>query len=148
MMIGRSAALKAAIAVTGLGIARRLFGARHPPARPDARAIVRRPLLVAAIDGSKTVLAVKAAQIDFAPSQQSGVHFHPMPVVGQVTRGTIRFQPEGEPPRTLRAGDAFYEPANATILQFDNASNRLPASFVAFYLMGGADNELFVPLAR
>lgn len=38
--------------------------------------------------------------------------------------GNDYFQIDGQPARTLMTGDAFYEPANAKILHFDNASEQ------------------------
>ena len=46
----------------------------------------------------------------------------------------VTFQVEGEPVKTLHAGDAFYEPANHPISHFDNASSTEGLKFVAFYL--------------
>ena len=104
--------------------------------------IVRHPILGVKVSPGKNVASVTGVRIDFVPGQRTGLHLHPMPTVGHVTRGEIRFQVEGEPPRTLQAGDAFHEPANARILLFDNASDRAPASFVVFYLMGADDHDL------
>lgn len=104
--------------------------------------IVRKPLLDASIAPDKTVHTAKMVSIDFAPAQKTGAHLHPIPVVGYVVKGTITFQVEGQPVRTLLAGEAFFEPANAKIVQFDNASAQEPASFMACYLMGADDREL------
>jgi quercetin dioxygenase-like cupin family protein len=104
--------------------------------------IYRRPLLSAIIDGNKSIDRVEIKKIAFEPGQQSGLHRHPCPVVGYVAKGSIRFQVDGEPERTLKEGDAFFEPANTTILHFDNASTGAPATFIAFYLVGPADREL------
>ena len=40
------------------------------------------------------------------------------------------------------AGEAFFEPADAIVLGSDNASDREPASFAAFYLLGPTDTML------
>src|SRR5689334_5942974 len=104
--------------------------------------LTRRPLLTAVIEGGKTIASVQSVQIDFAPAQATGIHWHPIPVVGQVTRGMFRFQLEGEPAHTLTAGSVFFEPANTRVLHFDNASDVEPASIVAFYLLGNDDREL------
>ena len=63
----------------------------------------------------------KMVSIDFAPAQKTGAHIHPIPVVGYVVKGSITFEVEGQPARTLAAGAAFFEPANAKIVAFDNA---------------------------
>jgi quercetin dioxygenase-like cupin family protein len=119
-----------------------LFRPRDVRTQATVAALTRRPLLTATIEGGKTVTSVQSAQIDFSPAQATGVHSHPIPVVGQVTRGAFQFQVEGAPSRILTAGNAFYEPANTRILHFDNVSDRETASIVAFYLMGKADSEL------
>lgn len=80
--------------------------------------LTRRPLLAATIEEGKTVTQVQSAQIDFLPAQATGIHRHPVPVVGLVTRGVFQVQVDGEPARMLTAGTAFYEPANARILHF------------------------------
>jgi len=108
--------------------------------------IVRKPLLDAVIAPEKMVHTAKMVSIDFAPAQKTGAHRHPIPVVGYVVKGSITFQIEGQAARTLMAGEAFFEPADAKIVAFDNASKNEPASFVACYLMGAADQQLITML--
>jgi quercetin dioxygenase-like cupin family protein len=118
---------------------------RTPPSsapQPQADAIVRKPLPDASIAPDKNVHLAKMVSIAFRPGQKTGVHIHPIPVIGYVVQGTIVFQIDGQPAKTLTAGSAFAEPANAKILVFDNASTQEPASFVACYLMGADDREL------
>lgn len=104
--------------------------------------IVREPLLEAALAGTPAVERVQVARIELEPLQETDLHRHPCPVLGLVTSGTIRFQPEGEEERTLRPGDAFFEPQNARIAHFDNSSDSGPATFVAYYLLGPGETEL------
>lgn len=133
------------IAAAGLAIAGTL-GTMTPAAGQATPAIVRLPRLEAALEPGKLVASVHSVEIDFAPSQATGLHLHPIPVVGEVTSGAIRFQPEGQPSRILKTGEAFYEPANIKILLFNNVSDRLPASIVAFYLLGPDDHQLITML--
>lgn len=99
--------------------------------------ILRRPLLSAVLD-SRTLTRVDVREIIFQPSQQTGRHSHPCPVVGYIAEGTALFQREDEAePRTLVSGSAFYEPADAVILRFDNASRTDPMKFIAYYLLNG-----------
>ncbi|MGI5501337.1 cupin domain-containing protein [Lentzea sp. CA-135723] len=42
-------------------------------------------------------------------------HRHPGPVYGYVVEGAILFQLEGQPERTLKAGEAFFEPGGDVI---------------------------------
>jgi quercetin dioxygenase-like cupin family protein len=115
----------------------------------------REPLLEEELPSANpTVRLIKGARIKFAPGQPTGLHRHPVSTVGVVTAGSFNFQPEGEPPRLLKTGDSFFEPAGRTILHFDNASTTEPAEIVCFYLAdtkerpaiemlaGGMDSQL------
>jgi quercetin dioxygenase-like cupin family protein len=104
--------------------------------------IIRKPLLTAVLKQLKPTHHIEIKEINFAPSQQTGLHNHPCPVVGHIARGTVLFQVEGEDPITLHAGDAFFEPPNKTMLHFDNASSTEPMTFIAFYLLGENETEL------
>lgn len=88
--------------------------------------------------GSHTVTHVDVREIVFQPGQQTGRHSHPCPVVGYIAEGTALFQREDEvEPQTLASGSAFYEPADAVIRRFDNASTTEPMKFIACYLLNG-----------
>lgn len=47
------------------------------------------------------------------------------------------YQIEGEAVQILSAGSAFYEPADAIIANFGNASDSEPMTFIAYYLLDG-----------
>jgi quercetin dioxygenase-like cupin family protein len=113
---------------------------------PEPQPIERRALLTAVLDDNPAVDRVEVAQIELAPGQATGLHLHPCPVVGYVVGGAIRFQVEGKAEAILEPGDAFFEPAGARVLQFDNASNRQPATFVAAYLLSKGEDRLIVML--
>ncbi|MDT8758764.1 cupin domain-containing protein [Sphingomonas psychrotolerans] len=108
----------------------------------DLASVVRIPLLDRELAAEKTVKSIKAARIDFRPGQKTGRHVHPVPTMGIVLGGEIRLQIEGEPVRVLKAGEAFFEPADTVVLHFENASNTHPASFAGFYLLGPDDKEI------
>lgn len=105
-------------------------------------AIVRKPLLTAILDPAKLTSRIEVKEIEFKPSQATGLHLHPCPVTGYIVKGPVFFQVEGEAVKTLKAGDAFFEPANARILRFDNTSATEPMTFIAFYLLGKDEGEL------
>ena len=100
--------------------------------------IIRKPLLTAS-PINKTVNRVEVKEITFKPLQQTGFHLHPCPVVGYIVEGTANFQVKGGQMQTLKAGDAFFEPANTVIEHFDNASDSRPLKFVANYLLTEGD---------
>lgn len=129
--------ISAALAAIAMGFS---VMAQEITPRPEQQ-IIRKDLLTALI-GDRSVGRVEIKQIDFAPDQKAGLHRHPCPVVGYVARGTILFQSEGQPPKSLPEGSVFFERANSKILHFDNASPRDPATFIAFYLLGKDDQKL------
>ncbi|MFL6604959.1 MAG: hypothetical protein ACJ8R9_26985 [Steroidobacteraceae bacterium] len=104
-----------------------------PTAAPSAT-ISRKTLMTASIDGQKTVDRVEVREIYIPAHQKPGAHIHPCPVVGNIVMGTILFQVDGQPVQMLKAGDAFFEPANTKIVQFDTAEQ--PAKFIAYFLLG------------
>jgi len=98
---------------------------------------IQRKQLLAAILGSKNVTSVDVREIRMEPGQQGGRHLHPCPVLGYIVEGLATYQVEGEATQTLPAGSAFYEPAEAIIANFCNASETESMTFVAFYLLDG-----------
>ncbi len=113
----------------------------HGPT-PHTPPIIRKDLLSVPIAGGRQVSRVEVKQIDLQPGQETGLHQHPIPVVGYIAKGAIRFQLEGGPSLILPAGSAFFEPANVRVLRFDNASTHEPATFIAYYLLGEHDEQL------
>ena len=109
--------------------------------------IFRKPLLDAPLDSVKFTSRVEVKEINFEPGQETGKHKHPCPVVGYIAEGAVLFQVEGEDPKTLKRGEAFFEPPGKTVVHFDNASSSEPVKFIAFYLLGEHDSELIHMLA-
>lgn len=109
--------------------------------------VVRKALLEAAFPVDTVVERVEVARVQLAPAQPAGVHSHPCAVVGWVIAGVIRFQVADGPVVTLRAGDAFFEPANVTIPHFDNSSETEAAVFIACYLLPPGEDRLIEMLA-
>jgi quercetin dioxygenase-like cupin family protein len=108
----------------------------------ESTEIHRKSLLAAALSDAKLIERVEVQQIDLPPGQTVGLHRHPCPVVGYVSTGAINFQIEGEPTQRLSSGDAFFEPSGARVAHFDNASQSLGATFIAFYLLANGQREL------
>jgi quercetin dioxygenase-like cupin family protein len=98
--------------------------------------VARMQLLFASL-GNRNVTSVDVRKIEMKPGQQAGRHLHPCAVVGYIVEGAAVFRVEGEAAQTLPAGSAFYEPADAVIANFGNASQSEPMTFVAFYLLDG-----------
>ncbi len=99
-------------------------------------AISRRHLLTADL-GQRQLTSVEIQHITFEPGQIGGLHLHPCPVTGYIINGTAIMQIEGQDARILMTGEAFYEPADTSIIQFSNYSFSHPMEFIAFYLLNG-----------
>ena len=54
---------------------------------------------------------VVQALAEFIPGGAAGRHTHPGEEFGYIMEGTLELQVEGQPPRTLKAGDSFFVPA-------------------------------------
>ena len=60
--------------------------------------------------GDPTRHAVQA-RAEFMPGVAAGRHTHPGEELGYVLEGTLLLEVEGQPPRTVNAGESFFVPA-------------------------------------
>ena len=62
-------------------------------------------------------------------------HRHPGPAFGYVLDGEMMFELEGEPPRVIRAGEAFWEPGG-DVIHYQDGNNRsdIPLKFTVTML--------------
>ena len=97
-------------------------------------------LLSAFIGGGKYVDKVEMWKVDLKPGEKLPTHTHPVPVSGYVVSGKIAFRADREQRQVLTAGEAFFEPANTRILEFEALDG--PAQVIKCYLMGNKDREL------
>lgn len=58
-------------------------------------------------------------RVDFAPKAFFGMHSHPGVEIAYVLEGTLEYQLEGQPPKTLKKGESLFIPAGA----FHSAKN-------------------------
>jgi quercetin dioxygenase-like cupin family protein len=98
---------------------------------------ISRQHLLTADTGTRTLTSIQVHEIRFSPGQKAGLHSHPCPVTGFILEGAALLQVDGQEPKVIRAGEAFFEPAATRILRFDNHSDTEPLLFVAFYLLHG-----------
>ena len=61
-------------------------------------------------------------------------HRHSGPIFGYVLDGEMVFELEGEPPRVVRAGEAFWEPAGVIDYQDGNNRDDIPVRFICVNL--------------
>ena len=81
-----------------------------------------------------------AVRVDYRPGGFSRVHRHPAGAYVYVIGGSVMFGLGGREPVRLKAGDAFYEPPGALHAVSRNASEDVPASFIAFFVLGEGED--------
>jgi quercetin dioxygenase-like cupin family protein len=104
--------------------------------------LTRIPLASHDFDPARPLSRVRVVRLEFAPGQETGLHFHPMPVMGYVAEGAFIVQVEDGEVRRYQAGEIVLEPANIRITRFDNASSSEPAALIATYLGGDEQDPL------
>jgi len=83
------------------------------------------------MDGSQ--LRATVVEVNYAPGEKDEPHSHPCPVIGYVAKGTIRFQVKGGVETVYKAGESFYEPPNGVHQVSANASDKEPATLIAYF---------------
>ena len=82
-------------------------------------------------------LVVRAVRVDYEPGGFTrGTHRHPPGAYVYVIDGSVMFGVDNGEPVMLKAGDSFYEPPGALHSVSRNASEELPASLIAFFVLG------------
>jgi quercetin dioxygenase-like cupin family protein len=89
---------------------------------------------------SRDGLAVHAVRVDYAPGGFSRVHRHPAGAYVYVIDGSVMFGIGDREPVLLKAGDSFYEPPGAVHTVSRNASQDLPSTFIAFFVLGEGED--------
>jgi quercetin dioxygenase-like cupin family protein len=84
---------------------------------------------------SRDGLGVSAVRVDYEPGGFSAVHRHPAGAYVYVIAGSVIFGVDDREPVVLNAGDSFYEPPGALHGISRNASEELPASMLAFFVL-------------
>ena len=83
------------------------------------------------MDGDR--LSATLVEVVYGPGGSSPPHRHPCPVIGYVVEGRFRTQVEGGPETIYRAGESFFEEANAVHVISANGSDKEPVRFLAYF---------------
>jgi quercetin dioxygenase-like cupin family protein len=70
---------------------------------------------------------------EFAPGASAGKHTHPGEELGYVLEGTLQLEVAGQPPRTLKAGEAFFIPPG--VVHDGRNTGTGPAKVLATYVV-------------
>lgn len=84
---------------------------------------------LAGLEGEQGALVA----VEYAPGAGDQKHYHSGHLFTYIVEGSVIWEVEGQPPVTLNAGDAFYDPPKR-VHNHRNASATQPAKFVAFFI--------------
>ncbi|MCU1761400.1 cupin domain-containing protein [Pseudomonas sp. 14P_8.1_Bac3] len=84
-------------------------------------------------------------EVDYKPGQSSIAHKHEGTAMAYVISGAIVSQVKGEPAKTYKAGEYWYEPAGSEHLVSKNASANKPAKLLVFMVLS-PDEKVLIPL--
>ena len=101
-----------------------------PQAKERARIVLSEPLPTLDGDHLQATLVV----VNYGPGEASSPHSHACPVIGYVAEGAIRSQVQGQPERTYKTGESFYEAPHGVHLVSANASLTEPAKLLAYFI--------------
>jgi quercetin dioxygenase-like cupin family protein len=73
------------------------------------------------------------ALAEFVPGGAAGKHTHPGEELGYVVEGTLELLIEGQPPRTIKAGESFFVPAG--VVHDGRNVGSGPAKVLATYIV-------------
>ena len=95
------------------------------------------------VDGKSMVAVV----VSYPPGGKSAVHHHAPTafIYAYVLSGSIRSQVDDDRAEVYKAGESFYEVPGSHHRVSENASNKLPASMLAVFVVDSKDSELTTP---
>jgi quercetin dioxygenase-like cupin family protein len=86
-------------------------------------------------------LVVSAIRVDYEPGGfTAGTHRHPAGAYVYIIDGSVMFGVDGRDPVVLKAGESFFEPPGALHSVSRNASDDVPASLIAFFVLGDGES--------
>lgn len=89
---------------------------------------------------SRDGLVGQAIRVDYEPGGFTrGTHRHPAGAYVYAIDGSVAFGLDDCEPVVLKAGESFYEPPGALHSLSRNASRELPASLIAFFVLGDGE---------
>jgi quercetin dioxygenase-like cupin family protein len=90
---------------------------------------------------SRDGLSVQAIRVDYQPGGFTrDTHRHPAGAYVYIIDGSVEFVVGDGEPIVLKAGESFYEPPGALHSVSRNASGNVPASLIAFFVLGNGES--------
>ena len=141
-MIRKFAALAVGAVLAAAALALPQRGHGHGEEQGPAIKVLSAVDVEEVVDGKKC--AATTFEVTFAPGAAGSPHRHPGPIFGYVLEGELKFAVGQEKPRTLKAGEAFYEPAMALHSVSRNPSARATTRVLAVLLHPRDAKELVI----
>ena len=99
--------------------------------------------IIEKLDGKDASATVR--EVTFEPGQKDSPHRHTGPVFGYVLEGEYEHAMDGEPVKTYKAGETFYEPSRSVHRVARNPSDKTKTRLLAVVLHPRDDKEVTVP---
>jgi quercetin dioxygenase-like cupin family protein len=131
LMLQRTTWLALAFGALSLQLGERLAMA-DGPVRTPPRSRTALTEALPPLDGDR--LRATVLELTYEPGGSSPAHSHPCPVMVYVIEGALRTKVRGQPEAVYRAGQAFYEAAHGVHEVSANASDKVPAKFLAVFV--------------
>jgi quercetin dioxygenase-like cupin family protein len=128
-------------AIAGTAIGTDAHATSQAPAAPASPS---KPLGVHPLSGPFEGWTGTLLEVNYAPGQVSASHQHPGPTFGYVVRGSIKWAVDGQPAKTLTAGQTFFEPLGSVHSTSANASATEPA-VISVVIVGKTGEPLSKP---
>jgi quercetin dioxygenase-like cupin family protein len=132
-----AAAVGSAIGAGGLALA------QHAYQGPEKVTTLSEVDVIESLDGKEA--RVTTTVVTFEPGQAGLPHRHPGPIFGYVLEGEFEFALDEDPPKTLKAGETFYEPSGAVHRVARNPSTEAKTSVLAVNLHPRDAKEITIP---
>lgn len=113
----------------------------HETADPSEKVTVLQDQMLKNVPGKKALMI----EVDYKPGQSSIAHKHEGTAMAYVLSGAVTSQVKGEPAKTFKAGEYWYEPAGSEHLVSKNASATEPAKLLVFMVLA-PDEKVLIPV--
>jgi quercetin dioxygenase-like cupin family protein len=108
---------------------------------PSEKVTVLQDEMLKNVPGKKALMI----EVDYQPGQSSIAHKHDGTTMAYVISGEIVSQVKGQPAKTYKPGEFWYEPAGSEHLVSKNASSTQPAKLLVFMVLA-PDEKVLIPL--
>src|ERR687897_971853 len=135
-----AAAVGAAIGAGGLA------PAQHGYRGPETVRTLSERDVIETLDGKKARVTMQ--EVTFEPGQAGLPHRHAGPIFGYVLEGEFEFGLGEEPPKSLKAGETFYEPSGVVHGVSRNPSTRTRTRVLAVILHPRDAKDITTPAGK